>query len=81
MDANEQAGSIGSQAAPKGKAKAHEDICVICLDSISERAIAVPCNHADFDFICLVSWLQDHPQCPLCRPRVFNANMARVNRF
>lgn len=53
----------------KGKRRATEaeDTCVICLDPISERAIAVPCNHCTFDFLCIASWLQDHPTCPLCK--------------
>ena len=42
------------------------DACVICLDSISERAIASPCKHVSFDFLCLISWLQERPTCPLC---------------
>lgn len=40
--------------------------CVICLDSITEAAIAVPCKHANFDFLCLASWLQQRRTCPLC---------------
>jgi hypothetical protein len=39
--------------------------CVICLSSITERAIT-SCNHTLFDFICLVSWLQERSSCPLC---------------
>ena len=42
------------------------DPCVICLEPVSERAIANPCNHYSFDFLCLVSWLQERPTCPLC---------------
>lgn len=42
------------------------DPCVICLESISERAIASPCKHESFDFLCLVSWLQERSTCPLC---------------
>src|SRR5882724_3452923 len=42
------------------------DACVICLSAVSERAITVPCNHYTFDFICLVSWLQERSACPLC---------------
>ena len=41
--------------------------CVICLESVTEPAIAVPCGHANFDFICLVSWLETRPCCPLCK--------------
>ncbi|KAI5204714.1 hypothetical protein E4T39_03459 [Aureobasidium subglaciale] len=54
----------------KGKAKlrdAPQDTCVICLDTVTERAIAVPCNHLNFDFLCLCSWTQEHPSCPLCK--------------
>lgn len=47
-----------------------EDPCVICLDRISERAIAVPCKHENFDFLCLVSWLQERANCPLCKAEV-----------
>ena len=43
------------------------DPCVICLDSISERAIASPCTHDSFDFLCLISWLQERSSCPLCQ--------------
>lgn len=43
------------------------ETCVICLETITERAFAVPCNHCSFDFLCLVSWLQQHSTCPLCK--------------
>lgn len=42
------------------------DPCVICLESVTEPGITVPCGHANFDFICLVSWLEQRPCCPLC---------------
>ena len=42
------------------------DLCVICLETVSERAIAFPCRHHNFDFLCLTSWLQERPTCPLC---------------
>lgn len=43
------------------------DPCVICLDTIKEPCITVPCNHANFDFLCLVSWLEQRASCPLCK--------------
>jgi len=43
------------------------DPCVICLDRISERAVTVPCRHSSFDFLCIVSWLQERSTCPLCK--------------
>ncbi|RYO42992.1 hypothetical protein AA0111_g304 [Alternaria arborescens] len=47
-----------------------EDTCVICLSPVTERAIASPCNHYTFDFVCLVSWLQQRSTCPLCKAQV-----------
>ena len=47
-----------------------ESCCVICLDRITEQAVATPCNHASFDFLCLVSWLQERSSCPLCKTEV-----------
>ena len=51
---------------PTGGKPCHTDLCVICLDSVSERAVASPCRHHNFDFLCLVSWLQERSTCPLC---------------
>ena len=58
---------------PEGHAELSERIsnepstCVICLESIFEKAVALPCAHADFDFACLGAWLQRNPSCPLCK--------------
>ncbi|MCJ1287244.1 hypothetical protein MMC26_006592 [Xylographa opegraphella] len=46
------------------------DPCVICLEAVSEKAIATPCRHENFDFLCLVSWLQERSTCPLCKAAV-----------
>ena len=46
------------------------DGCVICLDSISEQAVTLPCKHCSFDFLCLVSWLEERSVCPLCQTEV-----------
>ncbi|KAL4980637.1 hypothetical protein BDW66DRAFT_156375 [Aspergillus desertorum] len=46
------------------------DPCVICLEPITEPAVAVPCNHANFDFLCLVNWLEQRRNCPLCKSDV-----------
>ncbi|KAL8844513.1 MAG: hypothetical protein Q9205_000055 [Flavoplaca limonia] len=37
--------------------------CVICLQTISEQALCKPCRHASFDFLCLISWLQERSTC------------------
>lgn len=47
-----------------------EKCCVICLDRISEQAVAQPCQHESFDFLCLLTWLQQQPFCPLCKGEV-----------
>ncbi|OAP58804.1 hypothetical protein AYL99_06101 [Fonsecaea erecta] len=44
--------------------------CVICLDNISDEAIALPCRHDQFDFPCLGTWLQQQQVCPLCKGQV-----------
>lgn len=44
----------------------HTDTCVICLHTISNRAIISPCNHLTFDLECLVSWTKQRSTCPLC---------------
>jgi Ring finger domain len=48
------------------------DNCVICLAPISERAVAVPCNHCSFDFACLAHWLREQATCPLCKDTSIN---------
>ncbi|KAL1622220.1 hypothetical protein SLS56_008892 [Neofusicoccum ribis] len=62
---------LPDQQSQKGKAKdVGPEHCVICLDAISERAITVPCNHYTFDFLCLISWLQECSTCPLCKTEI-----------
>jgi hypothetical protein len=46
------------------------ETCAICLEVITERAVAVPCNHLSFDFICIAQWLQENKSCPLCKADV-----------
>ncbi|KAI0148521.1 hypothetical protein GGR57DRAFT_232700 [Xylariaceae sp. FL1272] len=41
--------------------------CVICLDTISEPCEARPCGHRNFDYLCLLSWLERLSKCPLCK--------------
>jgi len=46
------------------------EICVICLDRVTEKAVALPCGHDQFDFSCLGTWLQQQRVCPLCKRAV-----------
>lgn len=57
-------------------ASATEDVCVICLDRVSEKAEAIPCKHSSFDFICLISWLQERANCPLCKANISTVHYA-----
>ena len=74
----EEAESIRQQVLNRTLAEAHNvtsiqqesDPCVICLETVSERAVASPCGHESFDFLCLVSWLQERSTCPLCKCNV-----------
>ncbi|KAF7198159.1 putative RING finger protein C16G5.03 [Pseudocercospora fuligena] len=60
-------GAATSQPTPASKP---QESCTICLEIITERAVATPCNHLSFDFLCLVSWLQEQSTCPLCKAEV-----------
>ncbi|KAI5925570.1 hypothetical protein F4810DRAFT_56530 [Camillea tinctor] len=48
----------------------NEICCVICLDSVAEPCEAKPCQHRNFHFLCLCSWLEHQTRCPLCKSSV-----------
>ncbi|KAI1483730.1 hypothetical protein F4774DRAFT_366373 [Daldinia eschscholtzii] len=48
----------------------NETCCVICLDSITEVCEARPCRHRNFDYLCLLSWLEQQSRCPLCKSNI-----------
>ncbi|KAF2707333.1 hypothetical protein K504DRAFT_384498 [Pleomassaria siparia CBS 279.74] len=58
------------EATPIARKDNSGDVCVICLSEVTERAVTTPCNHYTFDFLCLVSWLQQRSTCPLCKAEV-----------
>lgn len=60
----------GTTKAADGDEPSALDCCVICLEGISEACCALPCAHANFDFLCLLSWLEQRPSCPLCKAPV-----------
>ncbi|KAI1385358.1 uncharacterized protein F4822DRAFT_412841 [Hypoxylon trugodes] len=47
-----------------------ETCCVICLDNITEVCEARPCSHRNFDYLCLLSWLEQQTKCPLCKSNI-----------
>lgn len=46
-----------------------DSCCVICLEAITDPCELLPCGHVQFDLVCLCSWLDLHPACPLCKAR------------
>ncbi|KAI1350052.1 hypothetical protein F5Y01DRAFT_165084 [Xylaria sp. FL0043] len=46
------------------------ECCVICLESITEACEAKPCKHRNFDYLCLLSWLERLSKCPLCKSNI-----------
>ncbi|KAK4235028.1 hypothetical protein C8A03DRAFT_46759 [Achaetomium macrosporum] len=48
-------------------AGANTKCCVICLGDVVEQCEAQPCQHNDFDFLCLLTWLETRATCPLCK--------------
>ncbi|KAI0876202.1 hypothetical protein GGS24DRAFT_247760 [Hypoxylon argillaceum] len=47
-----------------------EPCCVICLDSITEACETRPCKHRNFDYLCLLSWIERLSKCPLCKSNI-----------
>ncbi|KAK4107400.1 hypothetical protein N656DRAFT_785304 [Canariomyces notabilis] len=56
------------------------DCCVICLDTISDPCAALPCAHSHFDFLCLLSWLDQRPACPLCKAGVYKVRYTDASK-
>lgn len=44
--------------------------CVICLGDLVEQCEAQPCQHNNFDYFCLITWLEQRATCPLCNSDV-----------
>ena len=53
-----------------GQSSNEQPQCVICLETITEPVVALPCRHDCFDFPCLGSWLTRQRACPLCKREV-----------
>ena len=46
------------------------DHCAICLGDILNEAYLSPCEHGQFCFACVWSWLTESRRCPLCMQSV-----------
>jgi len=40
--------------------------CTICCEDLKDKATLLPCGHL-FDKDCIMPWLTQHNQCPVCR--------------
>ncbi|KAF6834835.1 RING finger domain protein [Colletotrichum plurivorum] len=49
---------------------AADDCCVICLEEVTEACEAQPCHHRNFDYLCLVTWIEQQAACPLCKTEI-----------
>ncbi|KAI0397538.1 hypothetical protein F5Y17DRAFT_347531 [Xylariaceae sp. FL0594] len=65
--AREEEGATSSQGKRDGEVPL---CCVICLESVTEACEARPCRHANFDYLCILSWLERSTKCPLCKSDV-----------
>ncbi|TDZ29937.1 putative RING finger protein [Colletotrichum spinosum] len=61
---------ISSRPADLQQDTSADDCCVICLERISEACEAHPCQHDNFDYLCLITWLDQQIACPLCKTEI-----------
>ncbi|KAI1207808.1 uncharacterized protein F4807DRAFT_433399 [Annulohypoxylon truncatum] len=61
---------VASTRNPAQSDTPNETCCVICLDNITEVCEARPCSHRNFDYLCLLSWLEQQTKCPLCKSNI-----------
>ena len=40
--------------------------CIICMEALDERALALPCAHTFHDS-CIEKWLKKKNECPICK--------------
>ncbi|TAQ85247.1 hypothetical protein B7494_g6441 [Chlorociboria aeruginascens] len=52
--------------------------CVICLGDLIEQCEARPCRHDNFDYLCLITWLQEQATCPLCKSEAGEGSSSSV---
>ncbi|TGJ87846.1 hypothetical protein E0Z10_g947 [Xylaria hypoxylon] len=61
---------VAARSEPADEGQSSEPCCVICLDSITEACEARPCKHRNFDYLCLLNWLERLSKCPLCKSSI-----------
>ncbi|KAI0468173.1 hypothetical protein F4859DRAFT_216906 [Xylaria cf. heliscus] len=61
---------VAARSEQTNEGQPSEPCCVICLDSITEACEARPCKHRNFDYVCLLNWLERVSKCPLCKSSI-----------
>ena len=50
--------------------------CNICQEDLANNKIKTPCNHL-FCGSCFFKWMQEKPNCPLCRKEFVNEDIMK----
>ena len=71
--------SIMIDTQPEPNTEPNTEKCNICQEDISNNKVKTPCEH-EFCSDCFFKWMQEKPNCPLCRTEFVNQNiMADIN--
>ncbi|KAH7362313.1 hypothetical protein B0T11DRAFT_280592 [Plectosphaerella cucumerina] len=62
--------TLDEVSASKSAGAGERNCCVICLDDVAEPCESQPCQHSNFDYLCLLTWLDQRKTCPLCKVTV-----------
>lgn len=54
----------------------HDSTCNICQEELINNKIKTPCNHL-FCGSCFFKWMQEKPNCPLCRKEFVNEDIMK----
>lgn len=53
--------------------------CPICLEEIIENGYETLCGHK-YHLFCLLDWIREHQNCPLCRNEIMYLYI-KINYF
>lgn len=56
-----------------------EKQCILCLE-LRKNTSLTPCGHL-YCWYCILEWLDDHDECPLCREAVKKSNVIPLQNY